>query len=126
MSVPETAVEKDNFLTKEAKTFETLPFEYHWPQDNAGEYYLVERHVCEFLKDDSLLQKYPEIHYHEASNEEKKLLFEQEAITEAEFHEEEKKVLCLHCTVKDIFVQIFCTAQIGTYEYIKPVFFKCC
>ena len=78
MSVAETAAEKNNLLTKETETSETLPFEYQWPQDNAGEYYLLERQVCEFLKEDSLLQKYPEIHSHEVSKEERKLLFEQD------------------------------------------------
>ena len=93
MSVAETAAEKNNLLAKETETSETLPFEYQWPQDNAGEYYLLERQVCEFLKEDSLLQKYPEIHSHEVSKEERKLLFEQEAITEPEFYKEENKVL---------------------------------
>jgi hypothetical protein len=97
MSATETTAEQENLSKKQTETLETLPFEYQWPQDNIGEYYLMERHVCEYLKEDSLLQKYPEIQYHEVIKEERKFLSEQGAITEAEFHNADKKVQAGFC-----------------------------
>ncbi len=90
MSATETTTQKEDLLKKDTESLETLPFEYQWPQDNAGEYYLIERQVCEYLKENDLLQKYPQIQHHEVSNEERKFLFEQGTITEAEFHKEDK------------------------------------
>ena len=85
-----TAATAEKLSKNETTTLETLPFDYQWPQDNAGEYYQLERQVCEFLKEKSLLQKYPQVQHHEASKEERKFLFEQGTITEAEFHDDKK------------------------------------
>ena len=96
MSAATKTVEKEKLSTKETEMLETLPFEYQWPQDNAAEYYQIERQVCEYLKEStSLSQKYPEMQHHEVSKEERKFLFEQGTITEAQFHED-KKILALN------------------------------
>jgi hypothetical protein len=85
-----TAATAEKLSKNETTTLETLPFDYQWPQDNAGEYYQLERQVCEFLKEKSLLQKYPQMQHHEVSKEERKFLFEQGTITEAEFNDDKK------------------------------------
>ena len=94
MSGTEAVADKKNATKTEAETTETTPFEYQWPQDNAGEYYLLGRQICEYLKEDRLLQKYSEIQSHEVSKEEKKFLFDQGAIPEAEFHSDDKVLYC--------------------------------
>jgi hypothetical protein len=85
-----TAATAEKLSKNETTTLESVPFDYQWPQDNAGEYYQLERQVCEFLKEKSLLQKYPQMQHHEASKEERKFLFEQGTITEAEFNDDKK------------------------------------
>lgn len=98
MSVPEPITERQNLTKTETKSMETLPFEYQWPQENAGEYYLLATQVCEYLKEDDLLQKYPEVQRHEVSKDERKFLLDHSAVTEAEFHDEKKKVSLALCS----------------------------
>ena len=109
MSATVTTAEKETLSQQETETLETLPFEYQWPQDNAGDYYQIERQVSEYLKESSLSQKYPQMQHHEVSKEERKFLFEQGTITEAEFHEDKK--VCTDCTTYKM-IYIF-TAQTG-------------
>ena len=99
MSSSKTTAVKETLSSGDAKTLETLPFEYQWPQDSDGEYYFVETQLCDYLKEDSLLQKFPEIQYHEVTQEERKFLFEQGAITESDFNYKDKKVLNKICYI---------------------------
>lgn len=98
MSVPEPITVRQNLTKTETKSMETLPFEYQWPQENAGEYYLLATQVCKYLKENDLLQKYPEVQRHEVSKDERKFLLEHSAVTEAEFHDEKKKVSLALCS----------------------------
>lgn len=34
-------------------------FEYQWPPDRTGEFYLLRHHICQFLEIESLEEKYP-------------------------------------------------------------------
>ena len=100
-----SALEKES--VEDPDLAENIPFEYQWPQENAGEYYLVASQVSEYSKEKSLLQKFPDIHKHEVSHAEKKFLHEQGVIGE-ELGDENKPIISLNTEdVRQIMIEHF-------------------
>lgn len=68
-------------IVEEAFTAERL-FEYQWPPDRSGEYYLLQHQVCQFLETEDLEERNPDLERHVVVDDEKLYLKEQGVITD--------------------------------------------
>ena len=108
MSATEKTGENEKIKFEARELGDSTPFEYQWPQDNTGDYYLIESQVSEYLKEKFLLAKFPEIQRHDVSKDERKFLYDQGAITEAEFMDENRKVISLNTDdVREVMIEHF-------------------
>lgn len=108
MSATETRSNNENVANEEPDSADKTPFEYQWPQDNAGEFYLIESQVREYLKEQHLSEKFPEIQRHDVSMEERKFLFEQGAIAEAELMDEKANIVSVNTDdVRQVMIEHF-------------------
>lgn len=108
MSASEKTVTFEDVTSEAPDLADKTPFEYQWPQDNGGEFYLIESQVREYLKEKDLLEKFPEIQRHDVSMEERKFLLEQGAITEAELLDEKLNIASLNSDdVRQVMIEQF-------------------
>ncbi|XP_061173119.1 PHD finger protein 10-like [Saccostrea echinata] len=59
-------------------------FEYQWPTDSSGEYYMLQEQVCEYLGVKSFKRKYPDLFRRQVDIKERVFLMEKGVVTESQ------------------------------------------